>query len=156
MSRRTRNLLRAFIPLLVLGVFSFAAFAREPADPTRPPAAATIAPKTDASPKRQPLDLSAVFFADDRRVAIINGQRLHEQEVIEGARILEIEPGSVRLVRNDAEFRVELLGRETTDRPQRENEVQPMPAALAPQTRTPNENETRRTPADWRPKVKSE
>lgn len=100
----------------MIGGFLATAFALGPAraaeplsDPTRPPDAAratvaTVAPSGDGA-----LALHAIFHADDRRIAVINGVRVRESESIEGARVLAIEADRVRLRRGTEIVELELV-----------------------------------------------
>ena len=78
-------------------------------DPTRPPAA--LAPKAPAETERRgdSLELRAVFFAEGRRIAIVNGRRLRVGDEIEGATVRAIGPGNVELVRGEERVRLELI-----------------------------------------------
>jgi MSHA biogenesis protein MshK len=78
-------------------------------DPTEPPAGvASLVVDAVADPQTA-LDLKAIFFARDRRVAIINDQRVREGGTIGSARILEIAPNRVRLLRDGEEIALELV-----------------------------------------------
>lgn len=114
----------SLIPGFLLGLFLTASFftcilkasaalADELSDPTRPPLAAgtdlEARSHLDRAQRTEPLDLSAVFFADGRRVAIINGKRLRERDSIEDAVILSITPSSVKLRRDDNLIHLELI-----------------------------------------------
>ena len=78
-------------------------------DPTEPPAGlAPLVVDATADPQTA-LDLTAIFFAPDRRVAIINDQRVQEGGTIGTARILEIAPNRVRLIREGEEIALELV-----------------------------------------------
>ena len=65
-------------------------------DPTRPPAyhrgAATV-----ATPVQQ-FRVESIIRGSDRRVAVINGQRLTEGEAVDGARLIRIEADAVVLL----------------------------------------------------------
>lgn len=70
-------------------------------DPTRPPSALSASAQAKAgAPANRPLELQAILHAAGRRVAIINGRRVHENESIESARIITISKDSVRLTRS--------------------------------------------------------
>lgn len=72
-------------------------------DPTEPPAVAAVAEDADATPESSDLDLRAIFFAGDRRFAVINGRRVREADRIAGGEILAIDADRVRL-RRDGEI----------------------------------------------------
>lgn len=82
--------------------------AQEMHDPTRPPAAA-IATAPATPQESSPLDLSAIFFAEGRRVAIINGERVRERDTIGNAQIIAISQGTVRLSRDGRIVRLVLV-----------------------------------------------
>ena len=78
-------------------------------DPTEPPAGIGALVVDAAADPQTALDLMAIFFAPDRRVAIINDQRVQEGGTIGAARILEIAPNRVRLIRDGEEIALELV-----------------------------------------------
>lgn len=80
-------------------------------DPTRPPAVALpdASKKTDAGSADKTLDLTAVLIADGRRLAIINGERVHENDTIDAARVIRIDPGRVHLERQGKLIEIELI-----------------------------------------------
>ncbi len=99
-----------------LGLGLAAAFALAPAraterlsDPTRPPDAARAVAAPAPAAADETLALSAIFHADDRRVAVINGVRVREAGTIGGARILAIETDRVRLRRGEEIIELELV-----------------------------------------------
>lgn len=57
--------------------------------------------------------LSAVLISDSRRIAVINGDLRREGDEIDGARLIRIEPFSVRLRRGGEELVVPLNGSRT-------------------------------------------
>ncbi len=73
-------------------------------DPTRPPRAAVAAEKVD----RGSWTLSSVLVSPARRVALLNGRAVQEGALIDGARVVAIEAGRVRLRQNRQEFSVAL------------------------------------------------
>jgi hypothetical protein len=78
-------------------------------DPTQPPAAVRPDTKSkDTGPRDRPLELQAILYAAGRRVAIINGRRVHENEAIESATIVAITQDRVRLVREGKPFELSL------------------------------------------------
>ncbi len=80
------------------------ASANELRDPTRPYSATPRS--ADAA---TPYQLSAVFVARDRRVAIINGRRVVEGDRIGGATVTAIHDNRVQLNRSGKEVVVRLL-----------------------------------------------
>lgn len=78
-------------------------------DPTRPPAAIGAPSESAAEMAGSALDLSAVFYAEGRRVAIINGQRVRENDRVGSARIVAIEPDRVRLLRGNDTIVLEVV-----------------------------------------------
>ncbi len=78
-------------------------------DPTRPPASIQPAAKAQAKDSApRPLELQAILHAAGRRVAIINGKRVHENEKIEAATIIEITKSRVRMVREGKSIELSL------------------------------------------------
>lgn len=75
-------------------------------DPTRP---SYVSPAGDGAVATAALRVSAVFISGDRRIAVINGQRLRVGESVGGAIISEILSNKVSFVRGDRTFSVPLL-----------------------------------------------
>ena len=95
--------------LVALLLASGAALAGPSTDPTRPPdfrAAAAAAARTQTD---SPLELQAVFYAEGRRVAIINGERLRVDENVQSARVVRIERDRVALRRDGETIELELV-----------------------------------------------
>lgn len=94
--------MRKFLTLLMLAA-PFALQARDGIpDPTRPPTPAEIAAffGGGADQARRPaFDLQSILLAPDRRIAIIDGQRLRVGDRLESAKVTAIEPGRVLLDR---------------------------------------------------------
>lgn len=78
-------------------------------DPTRPPASARVDARPAAPVRDEALVLHAIFHADDRRIAVINGRRVRVAESIGDARVLAIEIDRVRLRRGDEIVELELV-----------------------------------------------
>jgi MSHA biogenesis protein MshK len=76
---------------------------RDPTRPTNEVPAARTAPATSS------LRVSAVFISGERRVAIVNGQRVREGEVISGATVSKIEADKVSFTRKGDTLAVPLL-----------------------------------------------
>jgi len=72
-------------------------------DPTRPPSAAEVAAWFDQGAQTRastPFHLQSILLSSQRRIAIIDGQRLQAGDTIEGAEVQRIEPGRVVLERD--------------------------------------------------------
>ena len=97
------------IAIALLGLFMPNGSAQTFSDPTRPPAAIQPAAQAKAKSKAErPLELQAILHAAGRRVAIINGKRVHEYDSIENAQVLEITKGRVQLIRDGKTFELSL------------------------------------------------
>lgn len=79
-------------------------------DPTQPPAEAlavgAVVPDQKATAE---LELRAIFHAEDRQIAVINGRRVGVSDQIGGARVLAIENNRVRLERAGEIIELELV-----------------------------------------------
>lgn len=110
MSRRARILRRG---LAVGGLLLFALpsvrAAESLPDPTRPPASARIAPTAAAPDADAKLELRAIFFADDRRFAVLNGRRVEVGDRVAGAEVVAIDVDRVRLRREGETLELELV-----------------------------------------------
>jgi len=100
--------------LLGVGLSALCSFAparaAEPlSDPTRPheAARADVVPAAKAGDDNH--QMHAIFHADDRRIAVINGVRVRESDPIGGARVLAIEADRVRLQRGTEIVELELV-----------------------------------------------
>lgn len=89
---------------LMLALLASAAYADTLHDPTRPDYVAGAA--TSSSTGWQ---LSSTLISPQRRLAVINGTTVAVGDRIGGARVLAIQPGSVRLRTADGTVTVELL-----------------------------------------------
>ncbi len=98
-----RALWIAMVAALLLGPLQPAA-GESLRDPTRPYSAKVARP---ADPAR--FVVTAVFVSEDRRVAIVNGQRVVEGDLVGGATIVEILRNQVRLNLNGQEITTRLL-----------------------------------------------
>lgn len=49
------------------------------------------------------LSLHSVLISEERKFAVINGKQVKEQELINGAKVIAIQPGRVRLLINGRE-----------------------------------------------------
>jgi len=78
-------------------------------DPTRPPTAAEIrAWRGTADARETQWRLESVLISDRRRVAVINGHTVGAGDTVDGARVLAIEPGRVRLDAGDGQLDLSL------------------------------------------------
>ena len=73
-------------------------------DPTRPYSARAVVPSSVGS-----FVVSAIFVSKDRRVAIVNGQRVIEGDQIDGATVIEILADSLRINFHGKEISTRLL-----------------------------------------------
>jgi len=98
--------------LVLLG--STIAIADELPDPTRPPsvldAAAAPDPRGIDPSTTSQLVLNAIFFAEGRRIAIINDQRVGLGDVVQAAEVTAIERDRVSLVRQGEPIELQLIG----------------------------------------------
>lgn len=99
-------------------------------DPTAPPAEA----RAIAAPAEQKasgeLELRAIFHAEDRRIAVINGRRVGVSDQIDGARVLAIEADRVRLERAGETIELELVSQAFKNARRADEETDhPVPAA---------------------------
>lgn len=95
--------MRVISIILVIALAGLAHAQGAPRDPTRPPTQAEIdAWFGDASGQRERarFSLQSILLAPDRRIAIIDGQRLRVGERIDGAQVRVIEAGRVVLERD--------------------------------------------------------
>ena len=82
-------------------------------DPTKPafhPAAnapLVVNEEVGSEEATRELALSSILISSNRRVAVINGQIVKRDELIEGGRVVSIEPG--RVVLDDAGEKIELF-----------------------------------------------
>ena len=92
---------RALVAGGVLALVLGGAARGELRDPMRPPTFhAPQAPATD----RPTFALSTVVMAPDRRVAVVNGERVQVGDRVGGARVVEIGPAHVRLQQDGREY----------------------------------------------------
>jgi hypothetical protein len=78
-------------------------------DPTRPPVSAPAAPGGPEQDANAPLELRAIFHADDRRFAVINGRRVQTADHVAGAEVVSVEVDRVRLRRDGEIIELELV-----------------------------------------------
>lgn len=101
--------MRLAVYFVVLALLSALALAQ---DPTRPPTAAEIRAwmgEVVAEAVDSDWRLQAILASDQRRLAIINGQRVRPGDRVDGAEVLAIEPDRVVLAHRGREI-VLLLG----------------------------------------------
>ena len=97
---------KRFIPT-VIGLLLLMSLAHaELGDPTRPSNALPIVGNTASSAV---LHVSAVFISGDRRIAVVNGQRVRVGDSISGATVSSIDRNKVSFVRGERSFSVSLL-----------------------------------------------
>lgn len=113
MRRRSATYI-ALISMMTPAFFAFTtpASAQELRDPMQPPPfalqkfreakwagkPATTKPKVE-KPKQQPLQLTSILYAKDRKIAIINDQMLAVGDRIRGAELVKLTRATARLVR---------------------------------------------------------
>lgn len=94
--------MRAFTFMLALALANSALCADDPRDPTRPPTPAEVAAwfgNGMDERQRAPFRLQSILLAPERRIAIIDGQRLRVGDTLGDAEVRAIEPGRVVLDR---------------------------------------------------------
>lgn len=108
-----------YIPVTArFGVFAFTVFiatvcvAEQLADPTQPPGISSTAGNSKVVNNAPSWILHSTLIAGDRRVATINGQTVSVGAQVDGATVLLIEPGYVRLRIGKQERQLELLPKE--------------------------------------------
>lgn len=101
--------MRTISSFLILALAGTALAQGEPPDPTRPPTPAEVAAwfgNGAGEQQRAPYRLQSILLAAQRRIAIIDGERLRVGERLGNAEVRAIEPGRVVLER--AGERIEL------------------------------------------------
>ncbi len=100
--------MRTIAYFLILSLTATAHVQGAPPDPTRPPSPAEVAAWFGSGSEQQqaPFRLQSILLSPERRIAIIDGQRLRVGERLGNAEVLAIEPGRVMLER--AGERIEL------------------------------------------------
>ncbi len=81
----------------------------EVVDPTRPLGYGQVA-NVQAGAAPEPIILSSILVSSDRKVAIINGQQLHENQIIKGAgaQVKRIDADAVTLQQGEKVWRLPL------------------------------------------------
>lgn len=97
------------VVVVCAALFSLSAGAGELADPMEPPEYRDREKPVAKKPPTVHYTLTSTFIAPERRVAIINGRRVSEGDWVGGARVVEIQPSSVRLVRRGRAYRLSLV-----------------------------------------------
>jgi MSHA biogenesis protein MshK len=96
--------MRILVLVTLIGTTAAVSALEPVTDPTRPPTAAEIEAwfgnGTDDSRSRSPFELQSVLLSPQRRIAIIDGERLRIGERIDNALVRRIEPGLVVLERD--------------------------------------------------------
>ena len=88
------------IAVLLMALTSAAA-AEELRDPTRPHTFNSVERTVDGVPS---FSINAIFVSDDRRLAIINGERVRVGDVVSGATVLDIQKEQVTLSVSGKQF----------------------------------------------------
>ena len=83
-----------FLMLVTVGGTDVIAERDSLVDPTRPLGYSTI-----SQPLQTELILNSVFISETSKIATINGQRVIENQIIQGAEVVSIQPGRVLLKR---------------------------------------------------------
>lgn len=104
------RLLAASAAALTIALLSGPAPAESASDPTRPPVLPLDPERAEEEANRPSLDLQAIFFAEGRRVAIINDQRVTKDDVVLAATVVEIQRDRVALSRNEETIELVLVG----------------------------------------------
>ena len=73
-------------------------------DPTRPYSVRTVVPTAVAA-----FNVTAIFVSQKRRLAIVNGQRVTEGDLVDGATVVEIRKDGLRLNLEGKELTTRLL-----------------------------------------------
>lgn len=84
-----------------------------PAEPMRDPTRPTRVQEPAPVQRVRALTVSAVFVSGDRRLAIVNGQRVREGDAINDAIVSKIEADKVSFLRNNKTLVVPLLNHAT-------------------------------------------
>lgn len=96
--------MRTLVLIIMLAITATpAAAASELRDPTRPPSTAEVAAWFGQGSRAQasaPFRLQSILLSPQRRIAIIDGKRLHLGDTIDSAEVRRIEPGRVLLERD--------------------------------------------------------
>jgi MSHA biogenesis protein MshK len=101
-----------FVAIVVIALFAITARASA-IDPTRPLGSGAYVPSaSNAEPEPEPesIILNSILIRSDRKIAIINGKTVRENEIIPGvgARLKKIDIDSVTLQRSNKVWRVPL------------------------------------------------
>lgn len=102
---RNRFFKLAATAALLLGIVQ-PAIAESDGDPTRPYSARSV---VSAGTRTAAFNVSAIFVSTERRVAVVNGQRVTEGDSINGAIVVEINRDALRLNLNGKELTTRLL-----------------------------------------------
>ena len=97
--------------ILFLCVYSMCACAQDAVtDPTKPLGFTGVPGGVAAANAEQSIQLTSILIAEDRKIAIINGQSLRENQIVKGvgASVKKIEADAVMLQQNGKVWRVAL------------------------------------------------
>jgi MSHA biogenesis protein MshK len=99
-----------FVAIVVIALFAITVRASA-IDPTRPLGSGAYVPSaSNAEPEPESIILNSILIRSDRKIAIINGKTVRENEIIPGvgARLKKIDIDSVTLQRSNKVWRVPL------------------------------------------------
>lgn len=105
--------MRRLLSIALVAAGMLLASAAEPAEPMRDPTRPTSVQESAPVKRDRTLTVSAVFVSGDRRLAIVNGQRVREGDAINDAIVREIETDKVSFLRNNKILVVPLLNHAT-------------------------------------------
>ena len=115
--------LSAVTIVFVLSLVGTSVGAEPLSDPTRPPVRSVDPDRPVEEEPGTPLELQAVFFAEGRRLAIVNDQRVEPGDIVLAARVIEIGRDHILLSRDGETIELELV---------RENVKRLRPAVSSP------------------------
>lgn len=105
--------MRNVISMALVAAGMLLAPAAEAAEPMRDPTRPTRVQETAPVQRDRALTVSAVFVSGDRRLAIVNGQRVREGDAINDVIVSKIEADRVSFLRNNKILVVPLLNHAT-------------------------------------------
>ncbi|QKQ25459.1 hypothetical protein [Candidatus Reidiella endopervernicosa] len=88
--------------------------AAELQDPTRPPIKKKVVKPVVVKKAQQKWALSYTLVSDQRRIAVINNKVVAVGEMVDGARVVEIESDAVTLKRVGKSIKLELISSSST------------------------------------------
>lgn len=93
--------------LLMMGLIVASPVMAQLDDPTRPPGHRLYVPGGKAAAPSW--HVNTIKISEQQRIAIVNGKRVRVGDRVDGARVLEIQPGYVRLRYKQQEIAVRLV-----------------------------------------------